>query len=65
MTMMKPTEEGGYMRARCDHDDCDVLAPSPGQWIKDNPDEKFPGWNALGWLCQGGTHLCPKHAPTP
>lgn len=56
-------KEGDYQVAKCEAKGCDVKAPAPGEYERDNPGERFPGWINLGWYCAGGTHYCPEHNP--
>lgn len=61
MTFVRDRDNVSTGEARCDGPDCHEMAPKPELWMKMNPGRHWPGWNALGWLCAGGTHYCPKH----
>lgn len=69
MTFLRDPKTGvSTGEAKCDGtqtEECQEMAPPPGEWMKQHPGRTWPGWNAkeIGWHCGGGTHYCPKHHP--
>lgn len=53
--MVVRDKNGENPRIQCDK--CETFAPDGEAILRGR------GLNNMGWLCLGGSHLCPVHAP--
>lgn len=48
---------GEYLGIQCSESGCETMSPPAAEILAGG------GLRRMGWACDGGTHLCPEHAP--
>lgn len=55
--VVRDPKTGEYAGIQCSHEGCPTMAPPAEEILRGH------GLVNMGWLCSGGTHYCPEHAP--